>query len=910
MASYQKTPEQILEEFKTTDKGLSKEEAQKRLLEYGPNELKATKKETAWQMFFEQFKSLMIIILIVASIISAAFGEINDAIVIIVIVIINAIVGFVQEHKAEKALEALMAMAAPKARVIREGREMTVPTREVVLGDILSLEAGDRIPADARIIKAIELRTQEAPLTGESNPRSKCAEAINKTNLVVNDQKNMIFSGTDISQGRAIAVVVRTGMETEFGKVARLTQEIKKGKTTLQKELDVVGKFIGKVTLGICIIVFFGELIQEGSVAGNIVVNAFLFAVALAVAAVPEGLPATITVTLAIGVQRLVKKNVIIKKLNAVETLGSTSVICSDKTGTLTKNEMTVKEIFLSNDFIQVSGVGYIPEGQFIKNQSLIQPEKDHNLMHLLTIATACNNANIIKEDGHHLITGDPTEAALLVAAKKTGIDRHHLEDTMPRLHEFPFDSTRKMMSTIIKQKNSQLVCVKGAPDEILKKCRKIVIQNSIIHLTEQRKRQIVVANEQMAADALRVLGFAYKELPNTTKTYKQEDTENDLIFVGLMGMIDPPREEVKEAIKDCHRAGISVYIITGDYGTTAKAIAKQIGLATEKTKVIEGALMNKLSDEELQNLLHEPIIFARVSPEHKLRVVEVLEKMGHIVAVTGDGVNDAPALKKSNIGVAMGIIGTDVSKEAADMILTDDSFASIVAAIREGRGIYANIKKFLRYLFSSNLGEIITVFVGLLIGAAFLILASQILWVNLATVLLPALALGVEPVETNVMEQKPRNEKERIITKKIFLQWLVMGAIMGLGTLAVFITYLLIGGWQWGTHLTVESTVYLKALTMSFSTLVIFQMVNVLNCKSDDKSIFKVGFFSNKWLLGSIVLSVILQIMAVQLPFFQKYLSTVSLSWLDWSIVFGVSLSILFYDEIRKGIMKKEAIV
>src|SRR3989338_2450183 len=627
MASYQKTPEQILEEFKTTDKGLSKEEAQKRLLEYGPNELKATKKETAWQMFFEQFKSLMIIILIVASIISAAFGEINDAIVIIVIVIINAIVGFVQEHKAEKALEALMAMAAPKARVIREGREMTVPTREVVLGDILSLEAGDRIPADARIIKAIELRTQEAPLTGESNPRSKCAEAINKTNLVVNDQKNMIFSGTDISQGRAIAVVVRTGMETEFGKVARLTQEIKKGKTTLQKELDVVGKFIGKVTLGICIIVFFGELIQEGSVAGNIVVNAFLFAVALAVAAVPEGLPATITVTLAIGVQRLVKKNAIIKKLNAVETLGSTSVICSDKTGTLTKNEMTIKEIFLGTEFLHVSGVGYTPVGDFLRDGKAIDPKKEKNLLHLLTIATGCNNAHLIKEDGHYTITGDPTEAALLVAAHKAGINRHHLEEVIPRLHEFPFDSGRKMMSTILKQKEIQLVCVKGAPDEILKRCKSVLLKSSLIPLTHQREQQILEANEAMAKDALRVLGFAYKELPKQTKQYKQEEIEKDLIFVGLMGMIDPPRPEVKQAIADCQHAGIQVYIITGDHGTTAKAIAKHIGLATETTKVVTGSDLEKMQDEALEKLLFEQVIFARVSPEHKLRVVTALKK-------------------------------------------------------------------------------------------------------------------------------------------------------------------------------------------------------------------------------------------------------------------------------------------
>src|SRR3989338_3325746 len=627
MLYYQKTPQQILEEYKTTEKGLSKEEVERRIQEHGYNELKAEKKESPFLLFLDQFKSLMIVILIIAAIISIIFDEINDALVILAIVIINAVIGFVQEYKAERALEALMAMAAPKARVIRDGREMTIPTREVVPGDILALEAGDRIPADARIIKAIELRVQEAPLTGESNPRAKFAEAINKTNLVINDQQNMLFSGTDLTEGRAQAVVVKTGMQTEFGKVARLTQSIKKEKTTLQKEMQQVGAFIGKVTFFICVIVFFGELFQEGSLATSVIINAFLFAVALAVAAVPEGLPATITITLAIGVQRLVKKNAIIKKLNAVETLGSTSVICSDKTGTLTKNEMTIKEIFLGTEFLHVSGVGYTPVGDFLRDGKAIDPKKEKNLLHLLTIATGCNNAHLIKEDGHYTITGDPTEAALLVAAHKAEINRHHLEEVIPRLHEFPFDSGRKMMSTILKQKEIQLVCVKGAPDEILKRCKSVLLQSSLIPLTHQREQQILEANEAMAKDALRVLGFAYKELPKQTKQYKQEEIEKDLIFVGLMGMIDPPRPEVKQAIADCQHAGIQVYIITGDHGTTAKAIAKHIGLATETTKVVTGSDLEKMQDEALEKLLFEQVIFARVSPEHKLRVVTALKK-------------------------------------------------------------------------------------------------------------------------------------------------------------------------------------------------------------------------------------------------------------------------------------------
>ena len=655
MAYYQKTAEQVLHEFKTSEKGLSHEEAKQRIVQYGFNEIKAEKKTSAIEIFFEQFKNLMILILIGAALISIAFDEINDALVILAIVVINAVVGFLQEYKAERALEALMAMAAPKAKIVRDGQEMTIETKEVVPGDILALEAGDRISADARVIFAAELRTQEAALTGESIPRPKIIDPIDRMNLVINDQKNMLFAGTDITDGRGQAVVVRTGMNTEFGKVASLTQTIEKGKTTLQKELDLVGKFIGKGTFVICTIVFFAELIQSGSIAMNAVINAFLFAVALAVAAVPEGLPTTITITLALGVQRLVKKNVIIKKLNAVETLGCTSVICSDKTGTLTKNEMTVKEIFVNDNFMHVSGSGYTPKGQFSINKQPIRPGEEPNLIQLLTIGAACNNAHLISINGRHAITGDPTEGALVVVAEKADIELTHIEEHSTRIHEIPFDSTRKMMSTIHKKPHAQLVYVKGAPDEILKHCNKIQVRTSILPLTPIRKEHVLKANETMANEALRVLGFAYKEIPKDTKQYKREEIESGLTFVGLMGMIDPPREEVPASIAECKQAGMKIFVITGDHGATAKAIAKHIGLADEHTRIIEGSHLIRMQDHELESLLHENVIFARVTPEHKLRIVTILEKMGHIVAVTGDGVNDAPALKKASIGVEIG---------------------------------------------------------------------------------------------------------------------------------------------------------------------------------------------------------------------------------------------------------------
>jgi Ca2+-transporting ATPase len=884
MLYYDEEIKDIYKELNTSEKGLTTSEAEKRLAKYGPNQLKEKANITPLQIFLSQFTSPIIWVLIAAMVISLLIKFIEndaeagvDAVVIGVIVVINAVLGFIQEFKAEKAIEALKKMASLKATVIRDGEEKEIDAINLVPGDIIILTTGEKIPADARLIETSNLQTQEAALTGESVPTKKELKVFKKDTPVA-DRDNMVFSGTIITNGRGKAVVAETGMLTEIGKIAKLIQEAKPELTPLQKKLKTLGKLLTVLVIAISIIVFLTGILREGAplaelLETGIIKEMFFAAVALAVAAIPEGLPAVVTIALALGVQRMVKRHALIRKLPSVETLGSCSVICSDKTGTLTHNEMTVRKLFVNNEIISITGAGYEPEGKFSKD-----PKKFELL---LRIGLLNNDAEHHKEGDKYTIIGDPTEGCLIVSAKKAGLDADALQKECPRKGEIQFSSERKRMTTLHKVNGKHVAYMKGAPDIILNLCDKILINGKTRKLTSLDKKKILKTNEKFASEALRVLGFAYKELK---KEKKDKDIEKSMVFVGLQGMIDPPRKEVKDSVRVCVEAGIKVVMITGDYIGTAKAIAKELGI---KGNAITGEELDKIKD--LERKVEDIGIYARVNPEHKMKIVDALKANGHIVAMTGDGVNDAPALKKADIGVAMGITGTDVSKEASDMILTDDNFTSIVNAVEEGRVIFDNIKKFVFYLLSSNMGEVLTIFIGILIGLPLPLLALQILWVNLVTDVFPALALGVDPPEPGIMSMPPRDPKERIVNKKRGLLMIVIGIIMMLGTLGMFKIYDPYGNLRY-------------AQTIAFTVLMMFQMTNVLNARSEDVSLFKVGIFSNKYLIAAITSSILLQFVVIYTPL-SRFFKTVPISMVDWGWIVLVSLSVPLFGEIFKAV-------
>lgn len=849
-------------EFSTSENGLSSEEAKTRLTKYGENTLKQTKKINPLLIFINQFKGFIVGILIAAVVISLFIQEYLDAGVIAIILVLNAVLGFIQEYRAERSIEALKKLVSLKAKVVRDGKVQEIAASEVVPGDILILEEGDKIPADARLIQAINLETQEASLTGESTPVEKNIDLL-KEDTPVADQKNMVFSSTIITRGRGRAVVVETGMRTEIGKIAQMIQEVEKGLTPLQLSLQQLGHRLGMLTIAICIIVFITGALKTGEF-----LKMFIAAIALAVAAIPEGLPAVVTIALALGVEKMIKKNALIRKLPSVETLGCTTVICSDKTGTLTCNQMTVERLFVNDEVINVTGHGYSTKGTFSKS-----PE---NFELLLRIGILCNDANLEKEE----VIGDPTEASLIVSAAKAGLIKQELEKMFPRVAELPFDSKRKMMTTVHQAGDKLVAYTKGAPDILLERCTQIYINGKIMGLTAADKAKIHQANEDFAQNALRVLGFAFKETENP------KPTEDNLIFVGLQAMIDPPRKEVKEAIKKCKTAGIKVIMVTGDHKLTALAIATKLGIIGE---VLTGKELDEIEDL-YEEIVEKVSIYARVSPEHKMRIIEALKKTGHVVAMTGDGVNDAPALKDADIGIAMGISGTDVAKEASDMILTDDNFASIVNAVEEGRTIDENIKKFVTYLLSSNLGEVLTIFIALIIGLPMPLLALQILWINLLTDGLPALALGIDPPDIGLMKRKPRKKEENIISTKRFIWMLGIGIIMMLSTLGIFHFYK-----------PEQSPDY--ARTMAFTTLTMLQMFNVMNCRSGYTSVFR-GFFSNRWLLWAIFCSTALQLLVIYTPL-SRIFHTIPITLTDWGYILLVSASVLVFGEIVKLIRK-----
>lgn len=863
-------------------KGLSLKEVNQRLTEFGQNMLRTKKGTHPVFVFLGQFKDFMVLVLLAATIVSGVLGEVADAITIMAILIVNAVLGFIQEYRAEKSMDSLKSLTAPEARVLRDGVEVRIPAAELVPGDIVLLEAGDRIPADIRWIQAVNIEVEESALTGESHPVAKSVLALTDELTPMADRVNMGYMGTIVVNGRGAGVVVATGMDTEMGIIAGMIQSVEDEETPLQKRLAQLGKYIVLISLAVCALV-----VITGVWRGEGFYKMFLAGVSLAVAAIPEGLPAIVTVALAIGVQRMVKRKAIVRKLPAVETLGCATVICSDKTGTLTQNEMTVRQIYSDRRMTAVTGQGYDPKGEFHGGDPMTSKDP---LNEALKVAALCNNS-ILTRKGIQVaglfrssskespwgIEGDPTEGALLVAAAKAGIWRETLERKEERMGEIPFDSDRKRMSVIYQGKSGKRAYVKGAPDVILRLCKAELTSEGIVELNDIRRRTIMHANDEMARKALRVLAVAERQLQENEKG--DERIEENLVFVGLMGMIDPPRTSAGKAIKVCRHAGIKPVMITGDHRLTAEAVAQELGILRENSQgILTGAELEYLSDEELEKKVMTTSVYARVTPKDKLRIVRALKKNGQVVAMTGDGVNDAPAVKEADIGVSMGKTGTDVTKEASAMVLADDNFATIVAAVEEGRAIYDNIRKFIRYLLSCNLGEVLTMFLATLLGLPLPLLAIQILWVNLVTDGLPAMALGVDGMDKDIMSRPPRAPEESIFARGLAQKIGIRGTMIGLGTLFVFVTALFLG------------VNMLGARTMAFSTLVFSQLFHVFDCKSETRGIFEVGLFSNPYLVAAVLISTLMQLSVVYLPPLQAIFKTASLLSWQWGFILTVA--------------------
>ena len=922
-------------------RGLSGAEAQRRLAQYGPNQLKSAPETPWWKRLIEQFQNFLVIILLVATVISMVEWLLQDpretalpyeAIVILLIVVLNALLGFFQESRAERSVRALMALAAPESTVIRDGERQRIAADQIVPGDVVMVEAGDRVPADARLIENANLHTDEAPLTGESVPVAKEIQPID-ADVGIGDRRNMLFSSTVATYGRGRAVVVATGMATEVGRIAGLLEAAEKEPTPLQQELDRTGKRLSIIMLGICAIVFATGLISSPVINLNAILSLFLFAVALAVAAIPEALPAIVTVGLSLGVRRMAAANAIVRKLPAVETLGAATVICSDKTGTLTRNEMTVRAIATASELVDVDGSGYIPEGKFtVKGAPLAEtsPVRDA-VAQTLRAAALANDAALTNSEGRWRVQGDPTEGALIVAARKFGVTEGELA-RFPRIAEIPFTSERKRHTTVHLDRENPTelrVFVKGAPEILLASTRHVWENGKVAPLGEDRRADLARRNDALAGQALRTLAIATRTVPAASLGLRPdgdipahfelpESIEDDLVLLGLVGMIDPPRAEAKVAVATAKHAHIRSVMITGDHPATAVAIARELEIFEPGARLVTGTELRTMEDAELDAIVEQVRVFARVDPEHKLRIVGALQRKGHIVAMTGDGINDAPALKTANIGVAMGITGTDVSKEAADMVLTDDNFASIVKAIEEGRGIYDNIRKYLIYLLSSNAGELLTMFVGVMFagllgltsaepGLFLPLLAAQLLWINLITDGPPALALGIDPKEPDVMDRPPRSRGTGVLTSQDWWRLAAIGFVMMLGTIAMLDAYYpggLFTLFAQGSEPNVTDEAH--ARTMAFTTLMMFQLFNVYNCRSSWRSAFS-GFFNNKWLLGAVALSLFMHVLVIYLPFLQTAFHTVPLSPLDWVIATGVAATLLIGMELVKFMLRME---
>ena len=921
--AYQRDISAIVTELGTDPvRGLSESEAQSRRAQHGPNELAAEKPSPAWRRFLAQFQNVLVILLLIATTISAALWIYQpdtalpyEAIAIFVVVLLNAAMGYLQEARAEAAVAALMAMTADKAGVVRDGERRQIPAVELVPGDLVLIEEGDTIPADARLVESIALQVAEAALTGESLPVLKETATIADA-ASLGDRDNMVFSGTVATYGRGRAIVTATGMSTEMGRIAGMLEETNDQPTPLQQELDRTGRMLGILVVVLSVVMIATIIIAEDLHGFGAMSDALILGVALAVAAVPEGLPAVVTVVLSIGVQRMARRHAIVRHLAAVETLGSASVIASDKTGTLTRNEMTVRVVVTASGRVSFGGSGYEPEG-------IVEPEGggpiegplSAELRRVLAGADRANNASIKERDGRWTVQGDPTEGALLVAARKAGLTTKALDDRFHRVGEVPFSSERKLMSTVHSdaQTDRLIVFTKGAPAVLLTRCTHELVGEARRPLTPDRRTEILRVNDTLADGALRTLGVALHWLPGDPisgdgPAAVDASVERDLVFAGLIGMIDPPRAEAAQAVARARGAGIRPLMITGDHPRTAAVIARELGISADG-RAITGAELERLDDAALAKTVTEVSVYARVNPDHKLRIVRALQSGGAIIAMTGDGVNDAPALKAADIGVAMGITGTDVSKEAADIILADDNFASIVSAVEEGRAIFANIRKFLRFLLSSNIGEVLTMFGGVLLGQhlglpaatdgiVLPLLATQLLWINLITDGAPALALGLDAADTGLMNQPPRPANERVITGRMWRGILYVGVIMAVGSLFI-LDASMPGGF-------VEGTGTLRyGQTMAFTTLVFFQLFNTINARSDEHSAL-VHMFTNRWLSGAIALAVGLQLVVVYLPPLRQAFGTVPLEAGDWLRCIVVASSVLWLTELRKFLSRR----
>ena len=886
--------EKTVEALETDSRrGLSTAQAAARREKYGLNELEEKAGTTLWAMFLSQFKEFLVLLLIAAAAISLFLGEIKDASVIIFVVLVNAILGVIQEYKAEKSLEALKTLSASSAKVVREGIVKELPAKELVPGDVILLEAGDYVPADCRLVESADLRVNESALTGESIPVEKMASFVSEEPLPLADQQNMAFKGTVVTGGRGKALVVAIGMNTEIGRIAGMIRSVEQERTPLQKTLARLGRQLAFLAIFLCALVFLLGILRD-----NPVIEMFFVAVSLAVAAIPEGMPAIVTIVLALGVQRMAARKAIIRRLPAVETLGAATVICSDKTGTLTQNAMTVRRLYCASGLYQLSGEGYEVRGEFSRSGAGINPAGVPELSLLLAIGVLANDALLAEEEEGIRVIGDPTEGALITAAAKGDLHRGNLEINFPRIKEYPFESERKRMSTVHRGSlpfapstaptSEYWLLTKGAPDLVIERCRYILYSQGIRELDEAARKEIQEVNRQMSEEALRVLALAFRPLEENLNLLVEE-AETGLIFVGFMGMLDPPRVEAADAIEVCRQANIKVKMITGDHKDTALAIAQELKLAVAEGAVLSGSDLDGLSQEQLEKRAPGTAVFARVSPEHKLRIVSALQANGEIVAMTGDGVNDAPALKKANIGISMGITGTAVAREASDIILADDNFATIVRAVQEGRVIFENIKKAVYNLFSCNLGEILVILVAIILGWPLPLLPIHILWINLVTDSMPSLALGVDPPEKGMMKRLPRLPGEGIFNRKFLPTLMAYGILIGLITLIAF--YL-------GNTESLEI-----GRTMAFATLALSQLVHAFNFRSLHGSVFKAGLLKNRPLIWAILASLFLQCIVLFIPFMQDIFRVVSLSPANWYPVIALALSPLLFGEVWKSL-------
>ncbi|MHB1390235.1 MAG: cation-translocating P-type ATPase [Thermoleophilia bacterium] len=927
MDIYRLSNEELFKELESTPAGLDNNEARERLARYGANEIVQARRSPLILRLAANFYHVFAILLWVAGGLAFVAGMPQLGWAIIAVIIINAFFSFWQEFQAEKAVEALKRILPARARVIRGGELIDVLAGELVRGDIIALQEGDNISADARLLDDNELKVNAATLTGESEPVRKMAGPVTGENMTASEIPNLVLAGTSVAYGSGKAIVFATGMKTEFGKIASLTQTVKTELSPLQKEVNRVALIIAVVALAMGAGLFgIAALFTPLSLG-----MAAIFAIGMLVANVPEGLLPTVTLSLAMAVKRMARKNALVKRLSGVETLGSTSVICTDKTGTLTQNEMTVRQVFNDGRLIDISGAGYEPVGEFSEAGEALAGQDRSRLATLMEIAALCNNARLMapEADGKRWgIVGDPTEAALLVASQKWGF-RPEDSGFGPRVHELPFDSRRKRMSVLYDYDDSRadsfpltpdaatatgpggsllIACVKGALKEVLSLCSHVLSGGGVVELAESEKSRIVAENDGLARGGLRVLGMSYRLLPADSEI-DAENVERDMVFVGLMAMMDPPRPEVEQAISECHDAGVRVIMITGDYGLTAESVARRIGLlGPGPARIVNGSDLENMEDAELKKVLRDPqILFARVSPEHKMRIAAALKENGEIVAMTGDGVNDAPALKTADIGIAMGVSGTDVAKEAATIVLTDDNFATIVHAVEEGRVVYDNMRKFLAYIFAHATPEIIPFVAFVLFGVPLPLVVMQILAIDLGTETLPALALGVERGEPDIMDRPPRSRRERLVDwHMLFRTWIFLGLIEAILVMGGYFWVLYAGGWHWGQQLDESGHLYLQATTMTWAGIVATQVGTAFACRTNRASVFRVGFFSNRWLLWGIAFEVVLAVLIVYVPLLQRVFQTTGLAWQQWLLLATFPPIMFFSDELRKLLVRK----